>query len=580
MRRKQYQERIATIDIETDPFLAGRTPEPFAVGIKWGDIYVDFWGDDCIADAVMWLEAIETPLTIYAHNGGKFDFMFLLAHVSNPIKVIHGRIASAKLGIHTLRDSWLINPQPLSAYKKDEIDYSIFERHCRERHKQRILAYLQGDCSYLYEVVIGFAERFGAKLTMPGAAMQTLCTIHPQERGGRNHDTKFRPWYFGGRVEFFLPKGVHQGDWKVYDVNSMYPHVMRECDHPAGLQYLHIKDAELDNAGWIRGFAGAMYFAKVRGASKGAFPKRVEDGPESGNLHFPHETGEFLTTSHECRAAIELGLFECHSVIEAHLPVKRQRFAEFVDKFMADKLAAEQCGDAIGRLFSKLVLNSGYGKFGQDPDKFREYWLERIGIDPRPVLWRIPLQYPCGIKTNFRGNRPLMHGLPHTMTPTHNVWVTHKRTDSEANDKRGFYDVAIAASVTSAARAVLMRAIAGATRIAYCDTDSVICEGLPGFALDKSRLGAWKLEAHGNTLAIAGKKLYALHKNAEPVKWASKGLRLSPEQVKDAANGAHITWANEAPSFDLGGSATFIRREINRPPIARRSKRVPQSATA
>lgn len=571
----KHLARIATLDIETDPFLHGRNPQPFAVGFKWGDTYCDWWGDDCVARAVGFIEDIETPLIIYAHNGGKFDFMFLLEHVSNPIKVIHGRIAKAKLGKHELRDSWLINPQPLSRYKKDEIDYSTFERDVRDKHRARILAYLQGDCTYLYEICLGFAERFGARLTMPGAAMSALAKLHPQERGGKAHDTKFRPWYFGGRVECFS-SGVQPGDWRVYDVNSMYPYVMREFPHPAGLEYVEVKDTKVTADGWIVGHVGAMYFAEVEGVSHGAFPLRNTEGLEKGGLAFPRAKGTYHVTSHECRMAIALGLFECSRVVRALIPIRRQTFAAFVDTFMADKLKAEECGDAIGRLFAKLVLNSGYGKFGQDPEAFREYWLERIGIDPRPILWHPPMIYPAqGIKIAYRDGRPLMDGEPYLITERYRVWRTRSRKDSPDNDKRGYFDVAIAASVTGAARAVLMHAIHSSRRIAYCDTDSVICEGLAGVQFDAKRLGAWKEEGNGDQLAVAGKKLYCLMWKGEPVKWASKGLKLSPEQIIDVSQGATVHWRNDAPSYDLTGTPRFVSR--NARSTLDRPKKKPQN---
>src|SRR6185312_6726677 len=77
-----------------------------------------------------------------------------------------------------------------------------------------------------------------------------------------------------------------------------------------------------------------------------------------------------------------------------------------------------------------------------------------------------------------------------------------------------YYVVAIGASITSAARAYLFDALQRADDPVYCDTDSIVCKHLQG-PLDATKLGAWKLEAQGDAIAIAGKKMYALFNGDE-----------------------------------------------------------------
>lgn len=547
---KNKPREVCVIDAETDPFKYGRVPKPFAWGVRYGDIYMDFWGPDCTVRMLDYLASIKTPLIVYAHNGGKFDFFFLLQEIQNPVKVIHGRIAKAKLGIHELRDSWLINPQKLSAYKKDEIDYSLFERGIREKHKAEILKYLEGDCNYLYELVSAFVARFGPVLTAPGAAMRQLKEIHPQYPGAKSHDDKFRRYYYGGRVECF-ERGVIHGDFKVYDVNSMYPHVMRSFDHPLGLGYVAKADVQLDRDGWIKGFPGCMYFALVEGVNNGALPIRVKDN--NGGLSFASKQGVFEVCSHELRTAIQLGRFKPTRVIEVQIPRNIQRFAGFVDKFAAEKIAAKARKDKIAEIFAKLMLNSAYGKFGQNPADFRDYYLERLAIDPCPDfnVWEL-----------------------YESTDHYRIW--RKRTEvksddgEDGNDKiNGYFDVAIAASVTSAARSVLMRAIAAAKRPLYCDTDSLICEEIRNVSLHDSELGAWKFEARGDRLSIAGKKLYCLWDDKEPVKYASKGVHISPADIDKVARGGVVEWKNDAPNFSLTGQTRFVKRRAMATGISR-----------
>jgi hypothetical protein len=118
-----------------------------------------------------------------------------------------------------------------------------------------------------------------------------------------------------------------------------------------------------------------------------------------------------------------------------------------------------------------------------------------------------------------------------------------------------------------------MHAIASAKRVAYCDTDSVVAEGLEGVQFDAKILGAWKTEAQGNTLYVGGKKLYSLVDTGESctcakgkdcarhAKYAAKGLRLTPDEIARVSLGDSVSWNNAAPSFDLIGDARFVRRE-------------------
>lgn len=481
---------------------------------------------------------------VYAHNGGKFDFFFMLTVLENPVRLINSRIVSARLGIHELRDSWAIMPFPLAKYKKTEIDYGKFEVECRETHREEILNYLHDDCCDLMDLVTAFVKRFGFRLTIAGTAMHELQQIHPQEFCNENHDRIFRPYYFGGRVECF-ESGVHAGTFEVFDVNSMYPAVMSSFDHPIGPGYLRLGACDLDGDGWIEGYPGCMYFCTVEGENLGALPRRNSDG--NGGLSFADREGIFDTTSHELRAAIELGKFRVARIISALIPHNTQRFDQFVSKFADEKKAAKKAGDKISEIFAKLIMNSAYGKFGQDPERFKDYMI-------------------C-----IRG----MHMEPDTDEWELETSAEHWTVWSKPAPNKRYFDVAIAASVTSAARAVLMRGIVGATRPMYCDTDSIICEKLNGVKIDEYELGAWKKEAHGVRLAVAGKKLYTLfdegHGPFRPgkscdvaVKWACKGSKLLPAQIEQAALGDELVWSSDAPNFPLTGGAKFVTRRIRK----------------
>jgi len=525
---KKQKKELAVLDFETDPFLYGRIPAPFVAGLRIGNDYRAFWGADCVDAVIRYLDDIKTPLVIYAHNGGKFDYFFMLKYLENPIKVIGTRIAKAKMGIHELRDSYSIIPVPLSAYKKDDIDYRLMEKDKRDAHREEILRYLKSDCDYLYDLVSEFRGRFGDKLTIGATAINELKKLHPFDAQNASHDEFFRPWFFGGRVEYF-EHGVLKGKWKVYDVNSMYPDVMKEYSHPTGAKYRQQYGGEITRAGNIKGMTEyPIYFATIECDNHGAFPTRIKG--ESLRFDIPH--GEFNVTSHELKAALETGRVSNVKVKRVLFPENVISFGDFVDKFIGEKIAAKKSGDKVAELFAKLIANSAYGKFAQNPDHFYTYFIQAPGEEIPDGDYEIYMVHDSGAR----------------------LW----RKPSES---MVYFDVATAASITGASRAVLMRGLTAGKRVVYCDTDSIICESLP-LTLSETALGAWKLEGEGDSLAIAGKKLYALRNGSKCVKSAHKGALLSDNEIFRIARGGVVGWKNDAPTFSLSKGVSFIDRKI------------------
>ena len=533
MTKKKAPARVAVIDLETDPFKHGRLPAPFAAGFFDGETYQDFWGADCCEQLLHFLYRYPEPLLIYAHNGGKFDFFYILDALENPVKIINGRIVEAALGKHKIRDSYAIIPVPLSAYQKDEIDYGIFESDERNKpdNKATILHYLAKDCEYTYKLVSAFVERFGTKLTIGGTAISKLRELHDFRRGNETHDEEFRPYYFGGRVQAFRT-GIIPGDWKIFDVNSMYPHVMRNCLHPTGLRFAQVAKPRLTLSGNLAGFGERPYFIEIEGINRGAFPTRTKEG-----LDFTCGKGIYKTMSHELKAALKHKLFTPTKIHSARVPHQSISFADYVETYVAEKIAAKKCGDKVTEIFSKLLLNSAYGKFGQNPENYFDYMIIRN-------LCELPQdEYDAGLWRLYE---------------LHDEFAIWRKK----SDRKSYFDVATAASITSASRAMLLDAISTAKNPIYCDTDSIICESFAGTVHD-SALGAWKCEGEADTLAIAGKKLYAAFKGGECIKSANKGVRLTPAEIVRICRGGSVTWQNQAPSFSIANKGgRFVERVL------------------
>lgn len=528
-RKKKPTRVIAVADTETDPFLHGRTPEPFSVGLYFDSQYFDFWGDDCVNQFLDKLKEIKTPLRIYMHNGGKFDFFFFLKHLENPVKIINGRIVVAHIGIHEFRDSYAIIPVPLKAYAKDDIAYWKFERRCREKYRKEIEAYQKTDCIYLYDLVSAFNNRFGDRLTIGGTAIKELEKVHPFQKGNAEHDAKFRPFYFGGRVEAFCP-GKHVGDIRVYDVNSMYPSVMKDELHPTGTRYIEIENFKIDANGDIVKFPGVPYFAEIECDQRGAFPTRLKNG-----LDFNVSRGTFTVTSHELKVALKHKLVKIHRRVRAYVPCFTIKFDKYIDEHKAARDYAKSIGDHVNDIFEKLLMNSAYGKFGQDPSNYFD--------------WQI---LPRGCWPDDSEN-----------------WSVYEQHDDvtifqKPIERHSYFDVAVAASITGAARAKLLDAISQTGGVLYCDTDSIICSGQFGGDIDPLVLGKWKHEATLHRISIAGKKMYAgrgFDSKGKPlVKMASKGVKCTALQIEKMCSGSVIEWKSQAPNFKLSGEVKFVKR--------------------
>lgn len=522
---KKETRRICTLDLETDPFVFGKTPLPFAAGFFDGDTYFQTWGDNCILEMIEFLSNLPYDALIYAHNGGGFDFWYLEPWITNPLFFINRRIAKCGfLDRHELRDSYRMIPVPLAEYQKDEIDYNKFFRHVREKHKKEICHYLQMDCEYLHAMILDFISRYDNHLTIGSAAISQLKQIHPQKHENEHFDARLRPWYMGGRVECF-ETGECKGDFKIFDVNSMYPYVMANYDHPRGSSLCKskiISDTKVS-------------FARITAECNGGLPIMLK------GLKFPHGLNEFWACSHEIHAALDLGILRIKKIHECLKFNMKQSFAEFIDKFAALKIECEEKGDKGGRLFAKLLMNSSYGKFGQNAANYKDCAI----FDNLNDLLRDGYTLSAQLGDRFIGERPAKV-MPYS-----------------------YNNVAIAASITSAARAELMRGLAASKRPIYCDTDSIICEHLAR-PLHDSKLGAWKTEAAADTLYIAGKKLYAAYANGVPVtikgkeKKASKGANLSSDTIRRVTLGE--TFVNEIPSpvLRFAQPAKFISRNIVR----------------
>ena len=193
------------------------------------------------------LDNLENNSKTYAHYGGSFDFLFILDYVNscNDSEIVSIKLINSKIGKLIIRyenkileflDSSLILPASLYnltkdfdvVHKKLKLDYDL------GLEDSRLAEYLRNDCMGLYEVLE--ASKLTDRLTIASNSMNTFLNNFYNRRFdlkvSNNSDTQdsiFREGYIGGRVELYKKYGI---SLNYYDVNSLYPYVMRKNKYP------------------------------------------------------------------------------------------------------------------------------------------------------------------------------------------------------------------------------------------------------------------------------------------------------------------------------------------------------------
>lgn len=607
---------VATFDIETDPFKAGRKPEPFSFGFYRGEqtligwqyntsksdldffaewekltkdekqdnvnkyrsakrrqqktripdntifpeLYIDHWDSNpekMKQKFIDLLESLNEPHLIFAHNGGKFDYMYFHAWIRGEVFVINGRLVEwtyiTKNNVkHILRDSYAILPVALgTGGDKLDIDYRKMEKAERNKHKAEILIYLKQDCVALYDLCLAFKEKYSKwYLTLASAAYSRIKTRYKIENTDEFYDNNYRRFYFGGRCQAF-EAGELKGDIEIYDVNSMYPKAMSDYNHPLS------KNSYIDDI-----ITEETFFVVWTGKNFGAVPTRLQNG----EINFDLKEGTFYTSIHEFLVCKQYDLIEVYEIIETYNWVTYGSFKEHIDECKDAKESAPK--NSKQYTLAKLDMNSGYGKFAQDSRKYKNY--EFVNPDDEIT------DNDCSIVEG------------------ENFKLICKPDD---NEKR-FNNVATAASITGASRAMmligLMEFAKAGARVFYCDTDSIICDApktdVKNIKFHPTELGAWDKEKTGDIVYIGGKKIYALYDSGNCVKIASKGVRVIPrdiynflpelpdkdsvkiakqemlnlggEEIKRVSLGGEFLFKNDAPSLKLDGKHNFVERTM------------------
>ena len=283
--------------------------------------------------------------------------------------------------------------------------------------------------------------------------------------------------YAGGRVEVFQP-GAHELV-HTYDINSLYPSVMRNAKFPVGTPGVALT-FHPDKIG--------CYHVTFDQADR-TIPPLLWEKNDINGLEFKY-SGEGHFFDAELRLAMEHGVKI--DIIKGYVWIHSvYLFREFVDYYY--NLRQANRGNAMDYI-CKILLNSLYGKFGQKENKsvlrrLDYFEVKELCLDDNATVR--PYDVDRGL-----------YEVAHDRNINHRV-------------------INIAAQVTSLARTALNREIIKhAGTVVYCDTDSLhLKDTLPKKQISK-KLGKWKAEDSGEGI-YTGRKQYSI---GDKVRF--KGVRL------------------------------------------------------
>ena len=324
------------------------------------------------------------------------------------------------------------------------------------------------------------------KLTL---ASQAMATYRYRFMTDRIHITHYdwqvkleRESYRGGRVEPFFVGKVEDVPLYKLDVNSMYPYVMWKYEYPTNI-YKYQRNVNLYDLRVI--LRSKLATARVLvDVGEPVFPVRMDNR----NV-YPIGRFETVLTTPELEYALETSqLLEVRELITYD---KARLFKSYVDFFYRLRLAAAARGDMVAKLMYKGLLNTAYGKWGQ------QGYTERVIGTCDPDDFHV--EHGMIVDDGREYTHTFLGGT-----------VTETMRDGESYNSF----VAIASHVTAHARMYLWRLfqLAGRENVYYCDTDSLFVNAIGNYNLHSlchdTQLGSLKVEGVSSDVTLNAPKDY------------------------------------------------------------------------
>ena len=475
--------------------------------------------------------------TVYAHNGGGWDWLsfvewYMNAHdearnltfTMTGSKMLLVTIEIEKEFTIRLCDSLNLFYAGLDSVGKKflgrgKVEIPGHPEDIARENPELFREYVRGDVNTLYHSVVKLCEILheisgidSLGITLPATALKVFRAGYlkrdlwtPKHKDLRKI---LREGYRGGRVEVFRP-GYHP-KVRVYDINSLYPAIMRTVPVPVSAQGFWTKNYHPYALGVYR-----INFKQTRRA-KAVLNIGGHGVYEGSGVFFSPELNLLREVDKKSQVEIVEGF-----VFEETGPI----FRPYVDELY--RLRMSDVEGPLGEVCKRL-LNSLYGKFGQNPVR-ENLFLLRDGSQLEDMVDAGSIITPVD---EARG-----------------LWSVQEEKECR------FEHVGIAGTITSAARVALYRHFDD--RTIYCDTDSVHTTGEVQVSATRE-LGGMKLEFEGEGV-YAGKKLYAI-RSPKVTKIRVKGVRVGdPSKPKTLENGANVEFDDIRRLIDGESKTCYYR---------------------
>jgi len=302
-----------------------------------------------------------------------------------------------------------------------------------------------------------------------------------------------RESFHGGRTECFKIGRINERVFCL-DINSQSPYVMRDEDFPTRLVNVasNITIDELKSIIETRSVVARV----ILDTDRPIYATKPEE-----RLVFPIGCFEATITTPEIKIAFEQD--DIIKVLQVAIYDKAPIFRDYIEYFYNRRLEARAEDNESGSYMFKLMMNSLYGKFGQNGRVF-----EDVGESDQPNA-RVWTVWDAEEQRNRRFRE--FYGV-----------IQEESKEAEGRNSHP----AIAAHVTAYGRVLLWRLMAKAGRenVFYSDTDSLFVNqcGLDRLKTEMSgdRLGALKVEWQSDDVKIRDNKDYAIDGRSK-----TKGVR-------------------------------------------------------
>lgn len=317
-----------------------------------------------------------TKAYIYAHNGGKFDYLVLFGNLlagescyvgSRFISYIHGESMYGD-SYNLLKASVEDIGNMLELPKLDLKDKGNTKKGTKPTKKD--IDYCFRDCEIIYVALKRLFEGEKPRLTIGSLALAVYQRrfLPFKLKFDKEIEREYLNAYYGGRTEAFKIGKVND---EVFDINSMYPYAMIAANYPHPSFSYNVKKPSVEKLLRLLEITEgcAKITVNVPRLKYQPLPYLYEN-----RLIFPYGQLTFWYCFPEIRNAIKQGctIESCEIIITSSRTLKgKDLFGGFVEHFYNLKNNSKS---EFERMLYKYILNNLYGKFGQHKFKTTKYF--------------------------------------------------------------------------------------------------------------------------------------------------------------------------------------------------------------